>query len=225
MERQSDTPTPDHPITRTPEHLNPRNLYNVQSVSEYTTIQNKHTGETLKMQRVREASGLVYLTLEGSLPSGAKGPPLHKHVAEVEEGTVAAGTLGATVNGKKVVIPAGGSAAFPNGVVHAWWNEGEDTLLFNGRATPVVDLDKFLQALFAVINSGPKGKPPPMFYLAHVLWRHRRTQVITVPPVPVQRIVFPAVLLVGHLLGKYRGQTWPGAPSSCPGAPEVASGT
>ena len=190
-------------------------------MSEYSTIQNKHTGETLKMQRVREASGLVYLTLDGSLPSGGEGPPLHKHVLEVEEGVVTAGTLGANVDGKKVVIPAGGSAAFPNGVVHSWWNEGEDTLLFNGRATPVVDLDKFLQALFAVINAGPSGKRPPMFYLAHVLWRHRRTQVIVVPPVADQRIVFPVVLGIGHLLGKYKGDNWPGAPSSCPGAPEV----
>jgi len=196
-------------------------LYNVPSVGEYSTIQNRHTGETLKMQRVREASGLVYLTLEGSLPSGGKGPPLHKHVAEVEEGVVASGTLGGTVDGKKVVIAAGGSASFPSGVVHAWWNEGEDTLHFNGRATPVVDLDKFLQAIFAVANAGAPGKPPPMFYLAHVLWRHRRTQVIVVPPVAVQRIVFPVVLLVGHLLGKYRGNDWPGAPSSCPGAPEI----
>lgn len=196
-------------------------LYNVPSVSEYSTIQNIHTGETLKMQRVREASGLVYLTLDGSLPSGGKGPPLHKHVMEVEEGVVASGTLGAAVDGKKVVIAAGGSASFPDGVVHSWWNEGEDTLLFNGRATPVVDLDRFLQALFAVINAGEAGKRPPMFYLAHVLWRHRRTQVIVAPPFAVQRIVFPLVLLVGHLLGKYRGDGWPGAPSSCPGAPEV----
>jgi len=173
------------------------------------------------MQRVREASGLVYLTLDGSLPSGGEGPPLHKHVLEVEEGVVTAGTLGANVDGKKVVIPAGGSAAFPNGVIHSWWNEGEDTLFFNGRATPVVDLDKFLQALFAVINAGPPGKRPPMFYLAHVLWRHRRTQVIVVPPVAVQRIVFPVVLGIGHLLGKYKGDNWPGSPSSCPGAPEV----
>ena len=175
------------------------------------------------MQRVREASGSVYLTLEGSLPSGGKGPPLHKHIMEVEEGVVTSGTLGAIVDGKKIVVAAGGSGSFPNGIVHSWWNEGEDTLLFNGRATPVVDLDNFLQALFAVINSGAVGKRPPMFYLAHVLWRHRHTQVIVVPPVAVQRIVFPVVLLVGHLLGKYRGNDWPGSPSSCPGAPEVSA--
>jgi hypothetical protein len=192
-------------------------------VSEYLTIENKHTGETLRMQRVREASGSLYLSLEGSLPSGGEGPPPHRHVAELEEGVVTSGTLGANVAGKKLVISAGGSASFPSGVVHSWWNEGEDTLFFNGRATPAVDLDKFLQALFAVINSGAKGKPPPIFYLAHVLWRHRRTQVVVVPPVVIQRVVFPLVLSVGRLLGKYRGDDWPGSPNSCPGAPEVSA--
>jgi hypothetical protein len=38
---------------------------------------------------------------------------------------------------------------------------------------------------------------------------------------PVQKIVFPVVLLIGRLLGKYRGSSWPESPESCPGAPLV----
>jgi hypothetical protein len=41
-------------------------------------------------------------------------------------------------------------------------------------------------------------------------------------PLAVQRIVFPAVVFVGWLLGKYRGN-WPGAPKDCPGSPETQS--
>jgi len=41
-----------------------------------------------------------------------------------------------------------------------------------------------------------------------------------VPPRAIQRIVFPVVLLVGRVLGKYRGDNWPGSPASCQGAPE-----
>jgi hypothetical protein len=81
-------------------------------------------------------------------------------------------------------------------------------------------LDRYLQALFAVLNAGTSGRPS-IFYLAHVLWRHRHTQTVLVPPVAIQRIVFPLVLLVGHILGKYRGSSWPGSPESCRGAPEV----
>jgi len=90
----------------------------------------------------------------------------------------------------------------------------------SGYAVPVVDLDRFLQALFAVLNASPDGRPS-IFYLAHVLWRHRNTQLVAVPPPPIQKIVFPILLLIGHILGKYRGSSWPGSPESCPGAPLV----
>ncbi len=131
-----------------------------------------------------------------------------------------AGTLGAQVGNERIVVPAGGSAVFPAGTRHKWWNAGEDTLEFIGRATPAVDLDRFLQGVFAVLNAGPNGKPS-IFYIAHVLWRHRDSQLITTPPRAVQRIVFPVILWIGRLLGKYRGSSWPGSPESCSGAPLV----
>jgi hypothetical protein len=71
--------------------------------------------------------------------------------------------------------------------------------------------------LFAVLNASPGGRPS-IFHLAHVLSRHRDTQSIMVPPSAIQRIVFPGVLFIGRILGKYRGSSWPGSPESCPGA-------
>jgi hypothetical protein len=38
--------------------------------------------------------------------------------------------------------------------------------------------------------------------------------------VAIQKIVFPVVLLIGRILGKYRGDNWPGSPASSTGAPE-----
>ena len=58
-------------------------------------------------------------------------------------------------------------------------------------------------------------------YIAHVLWRHRNSQLIATPPRAIQRIVFPVILFIGRVLGKYRGSSWPGSPESCPGAPLV----
>jgi hypothetical protein len=89
---------------------------------------------------------------------------------------------------------------------------------FNGRVVPAVDLEQFLQALFAVLNAS-KTHRPSIFYLAHVLWRHRQTQRVETPPVAIQRILFPVVLLIGRILGKYKGQAWPGCPENCAGAP------
>jgi len=91
-------------------------------------------------------------------------------------------------------------------------------LEFNGRAIPAVDLDQFLQGLFAVLNANATERPS-IFYLAHVLWRHRRTQGVVTPPKAIQQILFPVVLLIGRILGKYKGQGWPGCPEACTGAP------
>lgn len=181
-------------------------------------LENRHTGETLRMRRERDASGQVILIIEGSLPPRRNGPPPHVHFQQREEGTVQAGTLGLRIGKNTAIVQTGGNAAFPAGVVHSWWNAGEALLEFSGRVVPAVDLDQFLQALFDLLNASASDRPS-IFYLAHVLWRHRRTQGVVKPPVAIQRILFPVVLLIGRVLGKYRGQGWPGCPQACAGAP------
>jgi quercetin dioxygenase-like cupin family protein len=181
-------------------------------------LENRHTGEILVMRRIRDAQGQVVLTLDGTLPPGTSGPPLHVHFHEHEQGIVKAGTLGAQIGTDKFVVPAGGTVVLPAGRPHRWWNAGDDLLKFSGHVVPV-DLDRYLQAVFAVLNAS-NGRPP-IFYLAHVLWRHRDTQLLSIPPPAIQRIFLPVVLIIGRILGKYRGSSWPGSPESCPGAPLV----
>ncbi|MBZ5641259.1 MAG: cupin domain-containing protein [Acidobacteriia bacterium] len=183
-------------------------------------LENRHTGEVLRLHRERTAEGQTILLIDGTLPPHAAGPPLHVHFQILEEGTVKSGTLGAQIGRNRIVAKAGESAAFPAGVVHKWWNAGEDLLELSGQVTPAGDLDRYLQGVFAVLNAGKAGRPS-LFYLAHVVWRHRDTQALMLPPRAIQRIVFPVVLLAGRVLGKYRGDNWPGSPASCTGAPEV----
>jgi quercetin dioxygenase-like cupin family protein len=189
------------------------------SVDNFLQLENRRTGEILRMRRVRDADGQTFLAIEGSLPPRMSGPPLHVHFLQREEIVVKAGSVGAQIGKEKIVVRAGGNGVFPAGLVHKWWNAGEDILEMSGRAVPALDLDRYLQAVFAVLNADPSGRPS-IFYLAHVFWRHRRTQAVKVPPLPVQRIVFPLILALGHILGKYRGDHWPGSPASCTGAPE-----
>ena len=104
------------------------------------------------------------------------------------------------------------------GSAHRWWNGGDETLVFEGVAKPVVDLDVYLAAVFEVINSGPKNRPP-LFYMAHLAWRHRKTTAVLLAPRWVQAIVVPVIVLVGTVLGRYRGTEWPGCPARCTAAP------
>ena len=175
--------------------------------------------EVIRLRRVRGTDGQIVLAIDGSLPPRAKGPPPHIHFQAHEEGVVTAGLLGARVGKKSIAVAVGQSATFPAGVGHSWWSAGDDVLELSGQSAPAGDLDRYLQAIFAILNAAPRGRPL-LFYLAHVARRHRETQGFTMPPQIVQRILFPLVLLVGHALGKYRGDDWPGSPASCTGAPE-----
>jgi mannose-6-phosphate isomerase-like protein (cupin superfamily) len=190
------------------------------SVDNFLRLENRHTGEILRMSRVRDSAGQTILALDGSLPPREDGPPLHIHFHQREEGIVKAGTLGAQVGTEKIIVPTGGTAVLPAGVVHKWWNAGDDLLELSGRTIPAGDLDRYLQAIFAVLNVSPSGRPS-IFYIAHVAWRHRHTQALAMPPRAIQRVIFPLILFAGCVLGKYRGSSWPGSPESCPGAPLV----
>ena len=189
-------------------------------MDDFLRLENRHTGEILRMRRIADSKGQPVLTIDGTLPAGANGPPPHVHFLLREEGVVKTGTLGARVGKEKLILPAGSSAVFPAGVVHSWWNAGDNLLEFCGQVVPAGDLDCFLQAIFAVVNASSSGRPS-IFYIAHVLWRHRKTQAIVVPPEFVQQIVFPLILLLGRVLGKYRGTNWPGSPALCTGAPRA----
>lgn len=191
-----------------------------EASSRVLALENCHTGERLTLQRVKRGDE-VWLRLEGSLPPRRDGPPLHVHFAEHEEGVIRSGTLSVVVDGRRMTVGAGQSTAIPRGSVHRWWNEGDELLEFEGYARPAADLDRYLQAIFEIMNSGPAGRPS-LFYLAHAAWRHRRTQGVLILPRPVQAVLFPLLVAVGTLLGRYRGTHWPGCPSRCTGAPPVS---
>jgi uncharacterized cupin superfamily protein len=96
-------------------------------------LENRHTGEVLRMHRLRDASGQIVLMIEGSLPPRMSGPPPHIHFHQREQGYVKASTMGARVGNEKIVLRTGESAVFPAGVVHTWWNAGEELLELTGQ--------------------------------------------------------------------------------------------
>lgn len=184
-------------------------------------LQNRHTGERLSLRRVTQGDQ-VWLELKGSLPPHREGPPMHIHFAEDEEGRITAGVLSVIVDGARKTFKAGEATAIPRGLPHRWWNEGSEPLAFEGYAKPLVDLDRYLQAIFEVMNAGPEGRPS-LFYMAHVALRHRHTQVVLLMPRPVQALLFRVAVMIGTLLGRYRGTDWPGCPERCQGAPNGES--
>ena len=192
-----------------------------ESAGRFLTVENRQTGEILRMRRVRGGDGHTVLILEGSLPPGPSAAPPQVHLDSRETIVVRTGLLGIQIGREKFEVPAGQTAVMPPGVVHTWWNAGDELMQLSGRAVPASDTDRYIQALWEVSNASP-GRPS-IFYLAHILWRHRHTQAVALPPRVIQRIAFPLILLLGTALGKYRGTAWPGSPASCTGAPETVT--
>jgi len=184
-------------------------------------LKNRHTGETLEIRRGMRNGEMVF-DLRGTLPAHRQGPPMHIHHAEDEMGVVTAGALSADLDGRKCTIGPGETIHIPRGTPHRWWNDGDQPLAFEGCTQPAVDLDRYLQAVFEVMNAGPPNRPP-LFYLAHVALRHRRTQSVLIMPRMLQGVLFRIVVALGRALGLYRGTQWPGCPARCTGASEPAS--
>jgi mannose-6-phosphate isomerase-like protein (cupin superfamily) len=180
-------------------------------------LENRHNGEILELTRVLR-NGQEDILIKGTLPPHRPGPPLHIHHDIVEEGRVLQGTLSAEIDGKVFRVPAGQETEFPIGSVHTWWNDGDETLVVEGYARPHGDIDRYLQAAFEILNSAPLGRPP-LFYMAHLSWRYRKSHQVLIIPLAVQAILFPVVIFLGTLLGRYRGTDWPGCPERCTGAP------
>ena len=192
-----------------------------QSLDAALNLENRHTGERLALRRV-ERGGETWLELNGSLPPHSEGPPMHVHFGEDEEGRVTSGTLSVTIDGRRLTVGSGESTFIRRGVSHRWWNGGDDILTFEGYARPLVDLDRYLQAIFEIMNAGPAGRPP-LFYLAHAAMRHRDTQAVLLMPRLIQAVLFRIIVAAGTLLGRYRGNDWPRCPARCVGAPSVGA--
>lgn len=183
-------------------------------------LENRHTGEELEIRRAMR-DGVEVFELRGSLPPHREGPPRHIHHHEDEEGYVTGGMVAVELGGQRLDVGPGQRLKLPRGVPHRWWNQSDSTLTFEGWVTPAVDLDRYLEAVFEVMNAGSPNRPP-LFYLAHVALRHRKTQTVLAMPGPLQAIVFRVAVLLGTLLGRYRGTDWPGCPVRCVGVPPGA---
>ena len=88
--------------------------------------------------------------------------------------------------------------------------EDEEGVVRSGTLSAVLNDHRF--------TAGSAGRPS-LFYMAHLPLRHRHTQTLLIMPRPIQAVLFRVIVTAGTLLGRYRGDGWPGCPSRCVGAP------
>ena len=116
---------------------------------------------------------------------------------------VVSGRLGYQVLDQEPKFAAPGElATFAPGVPHKWWNAGDVELRATGWAKPPDNIEFFLGAIFASQKmSGVKR--PGIFDAAFLMTRYRSEFAMLEIPTLVQRVVFPIVVAIGKVLGKY----------------------
>jgi mannose-6-phosphate isomerase-like protein (cupin superfamily) len=166
------------------------------------TIDNGH-GEALTWLRVVREAGGDRIEAEGRARPGA-GPPMHVHYLQEEAVRVVSGKVGyQLLGGEEQFAGPGEIVVWPPGTAHRWWNAGADELVTTGWCKPADNIEFFLGAIFASVKSTGKGRPD-IFDAAYLTRRYRSEYAMLAIPMPVQRIVFPIVVIIGTLLGKYK---------------------
>jgi mannose-6-phosphate isomerase-like protein (cupin superfamily) len=165
------------------------------------TIENG-AGEWLTfIRRVSEPGGD---RVEGeNLVSPGSGPPMHVHYQQEEGFTVVQGRIGFQRPGQEPQFAGEGeSVVFRAGEPHRFWNAGEKDLKCMAYIRPAHNAEYFLEAVFASQrNNG--GRRPSLLDIAFLTRRYRTEFAMLEIPALVQRVVFPVLVAIGRLLGRY----------------------
>jgi quercetin dioxygenase-like cupin family protein len=166
------------------------------------TIENG-AGEFLTFER--RVPGPKGERIEGhNLVKPGSGPPMHVHYYQDEGFTVQEGRLGYQRLGESEKFAGPGeSVTFPAGVPHRFWNAGETDMRCRAFVEPPDNIEYFLGQIFESTKRSGNGRPN-MFDAAFLLTRYKSEFGMLVIPPLVQRFVFPIVVAIGHLTGRYK---------------------
>lgn len=160
-------------------------------------------GERITFLRRLPGPGGGRLEGENVVKPGA-GPPMHIHHLQEEVLTVQQGRVGYQRLGEPAqYAEAGATVAFKPGEPHRFWNAGEDDLWCTGHIEPAGNVEYLLTELFESMKRRGQARPDP-FDAAFLSRRYRSEFAMLAIPVAVQRFVFPVLVAVGRLLGRYR---------------------
>jgi uncharacterized cupin superfamily protein len=174
-------------------------------MERYTYPHTIENGAGERITFLRRVAGAAGDRLEGeNVVKPGVGPPMHVHHLQEESFTVREGRMGYQRPGEPPQFAGPGeTVTFGPGDAHRFWNAGESDLRCTGHVEPADNVEYLLTELFeSTKRSG--GTLPGLFDAAFLMTRYRSEfETMAVPPM-VQRLLFPVVVAVGRLLGRYQ---------------------
>lgn len=166
-----------------------------------TTIENG-AGDRITFVRCVSTSSGDRLEVENVVRPGG-GLPMHVHHRQTEVVTVREGRLAWERPGEPAAYAGpGDTVVFAAGEPHRFWNPGEGELRCTATLEPAGNAEYVLSALYDSQKRN-EGRRPGLFAIAFLASRYRgELGMMAIPPL-VQRFVFPLLLAVGWLFGKF----------------------
>ena len=169
--------------------------------------ENPVTGERVVVRVGTEESGgeLSIADLYVSPGGAVAGEHVHPNIEETF--TVVGGSMGFRLDGHEDVAGAGRRLVVPPGVVHYWWNAGNQeahvVVELRGDANLLKGFETMLSTIFGMARDGKtdaKGRPSPL--QAALLAQEFDDFIRFVkPPRLMQRILFGVLAPIARLLG------------------------
>ena len=131
-----------------------------------------------------------------------KGPPMHVHFIQEERIRIIRGNMRVITIEKEFSLGQGDDYTFAPGQAHRFWNEGSGTLLYAGHVMPACNYEYLISHIFRSANEVNSLKPGA-FDAAFLLTRYKSEVDILDIPRPVKNLVFPLLLILGKLTGRF----------------------
>jgi quercetin dioxygenase-like cupin family protein len=169
----------------------------------YPHVVENGSGERLVFVR-RVAGAAGERVLGENFVSPGSGPPMHVHHLQAEALTVLEGRMGYQRLGEPAQFAAPGEeVVFAAGEAHRFWNAGKTQLRCSAWIEPPDNIEYFLTELFDSTRRNGGRRPHPL-EAAFLLTRYRSEFGMPVIPAPVQRFIFPLLVLIGRITGRHR---------------------
>ena len=166
------------------------------------TFKINKNGETLTITKSATETNGQITEFEGTDEPGI-GPPMHVHFKQEEMVRILKGKMRVKTTTKEFSLTEGQEYIFAAGEAHQFWNEGHETLHYSGHVKPSNNYEYFIKHIYQSANEANDDKPGP-FDAAFLLTKYKSEMDMLVIPKPVKIIVFPILLAIGRLTGKFK---------------------
>lgn len=157
--------------------------------------ENRVQGDRFVVREGGDDTGGERLVADLYIKPGGAVAAKHVHAYTTERFEVLSGTVRFHVDGREELARPGQQVEVPPGIVHDWWNVGDDEAHVLADIRPAERFELMVQNLYGLANDGRTNARgvPRLLPLALFVREFRREAEFVRPPRIVQRVLFTLV--------------------------------